>query len=1375
MLKQGKKKSRNLKFIFYIIFMIILLMPLNILLIDFNSKGTVSAISVVTHTTDTDFENGTFEHTRIEDININASLQLALLGEWTNKNPPNQPPTRYDFAMATIWGTDKVLLYGGEYNNQMKKDCWIYDLSENNWTNMKPKNRPGYRTQHEMAFIYGTDKVLLYGSRNWEIDTWIYDLSENNWTKMKPSKNPGSRIELGMASIYNDDKVVLYGGHVSFSFYTDTWVYDLSDDEWTSKKPNSKPGPRRLHELESVYNEDKVILYGGRITPQVYNQTWIYDLSENNWTQKKQKPNPANRCDYSMAFIYGTDNILLFSGLCTSNIDDTWLYDVGENTWTGIKITGKSKIPSPRTGHRLATIYGTDIVLLLGPTHSDDTWTYKRFLPFNNGTYTSEPHYFGSNSTLNYISWNVSNTINTSIKIQLRTGQNVTDIKLKNFIGPDGNISSNYTVSPSKIWSGHKKYDRFIQYRIHFNTLNKNQTPIFNDITFSYNQKPNTSLVSPNNNIIITNNKPTFSWNFSDVDSTRQTAFQLIIDNDKEFNSVNYNSGKQNSLTSQWSFPSGTSYTNILDGRWYWMVRTKDSDGGWGSYSSPFTLTIDASEPSSMITHPSHELYSNNIMNISGISTDHINGSGIDFVEVSIRSSTNNRHWDGSSWIPLKIWLPTTGTDYWLFDTSSVTWTSRDQYNIQSRAIDIATNVEHPNSGINFTFECDRPISTIETPSNNSFVNKLNNISGNAIDYGNAGVIRNEISIIRTSDNRYWDNNDWKLQEQWIITNGTEQWIYNSSTVKWATNYSYVIRSRAIDSAGNIELPGFGNKFIYDDKPPTNLEIIINNGAEFTNSTLVSLSIEVKDYLSGIDSIALSLDNKSWSTWEDYNTFTTIQLLKGDGNKTVYFIARDHAGNIATPVSDSIILDSIPPSNLTIMINQGEKYTNSTDVILSLNANDSASGVSQMMFSTDVVTWSSEEEYDNYRSFKLPIGDGEKQVHFKVIDNVGNVAESVSDIIILDTTPPEQLTVVIKDNAEYTNHIRVPIDLAAIDTGSGVKDYSLSKNNEYWTSWKPFITSTSMELLFGDGEKTVYLKVCDKAGNIAQTEDTIILDTEPPYSLSISINNGLVETKSKSVLLKLTALDNASGVYQMAFSSDGIIWTSWEDYKELKKFELTPGNGIKTVYFKVKDNLGNTANPISTEIKLNIKSSVVDDTPGDGETPKDGETSSDKSSDNNIFEFLLILVITVIIILIIIGLIIKRKKQSKQQSHYESETISTKPETVDTHKPTPDEDPESQLIQQTPEQILKERSQKFTQIIVDKEFQPRSEPSTIPILQKESEPTRIQNQPQTPQLASNQPTLAATIEPSTQPTVIPTPQSTETTKLVTQLSEEQNT
>ena len=167
--------------------------------------------------------------------------------------------------------------------------------------------------------------------------------------------------------------------------------------------------------------------------------------------------------------------------------------------------------------------------------------------------------------------------------------------------------------------------------------------------------------------------------------------------------------------------------------------------------------------------------------------------------------------------------------------------------------------------------------------------------------------------------------------------------------------------------------------------------------------------------------MSLSYDGNNWFNKESYKIMKTISLTtvagEGinnniDGEKTVYFRVRDHAGNIAEPVFDTIILDTTPPYSLSILINNGSPETNSTEVLLDLTALDAMSGVHMMKFSYDGINWSSWENYSQKRIFDLPPNDGEKTVFFNVKDYVGNIADPVSASIVLNTTKPEPTTIV---------------------------------------------------------------------------------------------------------------------------------------------------------------------------------------------------------------------------------------------------------------------------------------------------------------------------------------------------------------------------
>ena len=148
--------------------------------------------------------------------------------------------------MAYI-GDDKVLLFGGvDGFFSLFDDTWVYDLSDNAWTQKSPTTKPTARSDHAMAYM-GGDKVLLFGGYDGSFDdeTWVYDLSDNAWAQKSPTAKPSARISHGMASI-GDDKVLLFGGYDG-SFVDETWVYSagtiicpLAKGYWKNN-PNAWP------------------------------------------------------------------------------------------------------------------------------------------------------------------------------------------------------------------------------------------------------------------------------------------------------------------------------------------------------------------------------------------------------------------------------------------------------------------------------------------------------------------------------------------------------------------------------------------------------------------------------------------------------------------------------------------------------------------------------------------------------------------------------------------------------------------------------------------------------------------------------------------------------------------------------------------------------------------------------------------------------------------------------------------------------------------------------------------------------------------------------------------------------------------------------
>jgi streptogramin lyase len=120
-----------------------------------------------------------------------------------------------------------------------------------------------------------------------------------------------------------------------------------------------------------------------------------------------------------------------------------------------------------------------------------------------------------------------------------------------------------------------------------------------------------------------------------------------------------------------------------------------------------------------------------------------------------------------------------------------------------------------------------------------------------------------------------------------------------------------------------------------DTTPPTG-SIIISSDASYTKSLAVTLTLSCSDSGSGCATMQLSNDaGANWSFEESYAQTKPLDLLPGDGTKTIYAMFKDAAGNWSAPVSDTIILDTAAP--VTTPSTSGGTFNGARNVALSIS------------------------------------------------------------------------------------------------------------------------------------------------------------------------------------------------------------------------------------------------------------------------------------------------------------------------------------------------------------------------------------------------------------------------------------------------------
>jgi len=321
---------------------------------------------------------------------IKTEQTLLQENDWTLQHSNNHyfgTISKLSFHGMAYLGSDKILLFGGIDAGRLQ-ETFIYDLSQNSWTWKNLSTLPENRQNMGMAHI-GGDKVILFrGQRqyaNWLNDTWIFDYSENKWTQQSPGTKPTARKIHSMAYI-GDDKVLLFGGYTN-ALNDETWIYDLSENNWLQINPGTAPSAREGHAMAYI-GGDEVILFGGNpYGLNIYSdETWIYDLSQGNWTEKNPATKPEKRHFHDIAYI-GNGQVVLYGGINnTTTFNDTWVYNLNDNSWTE-DINGIGTTPGNRFGHGLCETSmdgSTKPVLFGGKDDNLDTWI------FGGGDYLNE-------------------------------------------------------------------------------------------------------------------------------------------------------------------------------------------------------------------------------------------------------------------------------------------------------------------------------------------------------------------------------------------------------------------------------------------------------------------------------------------------------------------------------------------------------------------------------------------------------------------------------------------------------------------------------------------------------------------------------------------------------------------------------------------------------------------------------------------------------------------------------------------------------------------------------------------------------------------------------------------------------------------------
>ncbi len=219
-------------------------------------------------------------------------------------------------------------------------------------------------------------------------------LKKKTWLNRQPANAPSNREGGSIAYDSVADRIILFGGGGAFN---DTWIYDVTNNTWTEDVPSSSPGKRWGAKMVYCALEGKAVLFGGFWNTYL-NDTWTRDSHSGEWEHVSSLRSPSARYDHEMVYVESRNGVILFGGYDGTLLNDTWFFDCSNNHWEQLSL-----VPSPNIRSKHAMSYDPirDEVIVFGglgkgtPSRQgfhNDTWVLDvKTLTWRNATNGRSP------------------------------------------------------------------------------------------------------------------------------------------------------------------------------------------------------------------------------------------------------------------------------------------------------------------------------------------------------------------------------------------------------------------------------------------------------------------------------------------------------------------------------------------------------------------------------------------------------------------------------------------------------------------------------------------------------------------------------------------------------------------------------------------------------------------------------------------------------------------------------------------------------------------------------------------------------------------------------------------------------------------------
>lgn len=286
------------------------------------------------------------------------------------------PSPRFGHSANYIAARDgELFIMGGIRDMDILNDLWVIDTHMLTGYQLRTEGAEVSARVGHAGLTLGNAYILFGGDTKIQetdsLDNNLYLLNTTTlrWTIAEP-KGPRPTGRYGHSLVNVGVKLFVFGGQVDDMFYSDMWVFDLTQlrsptCHWEKVEPLTPPPPPRTNHTVVTYQE-KIYLFGGANRDLWYSDTWCYDPALNEWTQLDCTGYVPAPCQGHAATVIG-DTMYVFGGMSSQGnlIDQLFALKLTTHKWYTFQNLGPG--PCPRSGHSL-TAFDGDKILVWGGT-----------------------------------------------------------------------------------------------------------------------------------------------------------------------------------------------------------------------------------------------------------------------------------------------------------------------------------------------------------------------------------------------------------------------------------------------------------------------------------------------------------------------------------------------------------------------------------------------------------------------------------------------------------------------------------------------------------------------------------------------------------------------------------------------------------------------------------------------------------------------------------------------------------------------------------------------------------------------------------------------------------------------------------------------